>query len=351
MRLIARIPPRGLGRRLSGVGAIVRLLAFAHRARWSDRRIGVSLMYHRLGPAQGHRSVDLVPSLAVATFARHMTIVRLGFAPVPASELLPAVRQRRRGQRLPLAVTFDDDLASHADTAAPVLSRRRIPATFFLCGVDGRRFWWELLQATVDHGLAQPALADPVVPESVRSAWDGAPTDIHRVAAALAELEPDARDAVAAHLERVLAEAGVTLDPALSTEQRRDLCAAGFEIGFHTSRHDSLPALDAAALRRALRDGREALCALTTQPVATLAYPHGACSEAVARAAAAAGFSAAFTTEPKAIGSDDDPMRLGRVECLGPVGDLARLLSAELRAEAGATRRRRQLARARRSAA
>ncbi len=37
------------------------------------------------------------------------------------------------------------------------------------------------------------------------------------------------------------------------------LAAAGLEIGFHTLRHDVLPALDDAALEAALRDGREAL--------------------------------------------------------------------------------------------
>ena len=48
-------------------------------------------------------------------------------------------------------------------------------------------------------------------------------------------------------------------DAGLRAEDVRTLADAGFEVGFHTLRHDPLPQLDDEALRRAMVDGRAEL--------------------------------------------------------------------------------------------
>lgn len=331
---------RTVRHRIVGVLAVARLLAVAHLMRFSENKLGLSLVYHRLALTHGHRSVDLVPALGIGSFERHLWVVRRAFAPVHASELPAAVRNRRRGQRIPLAVTFDDDLGSHVRLARPALVTRGVTATFFVCRTDGYRFWWELLQDAVDQGLVERALGGETVPEAVRAAWTEAPGSIHHVAAAIQALAPSVRDAVAARLKAVLASAGVVGEPSLGAEDLRALSAAGFEVGFHTRRHDFLPSLDATAMSAALRDGHRELCELTDQRVRVFAYPHGGVDEKVAEATDAAGFHAAFTTEAGVIGSDHDPMRLPRLECLGPVGDLAKMLSRHLTAHTAGRRRR-----------
>ena len=64
-------------------------------------------------------------------------------------DLPAAARARRPGEPVPVALTFDDDLPSHREHAAPVLARHGAPATAFLCGADGP-FWWQLLQRAID---------------------------------------------------------------------------------------------------------------------------------------------------------------------------------------------------------
>jgi len=320
--------------RADDIVRVLELLLRAQIARWSRRCIGLSLVYHKLGPQPGDRRRELVPALAGRTFERHMRIVALAFTPVPASALLAAVRDRRWGQRVPIAVTFDDDLGSHLRIAVPVLDRCKVPATFFLCGrADAPTFWWESLQAAVDRGLSAGVLAGPAVPRAVAEAWTGQPESIHAVARALLEVSAAVRDAVSAQLkDAVTAAGGWERDAPLTASEMAAIAAAGFEIGFHTARHDFLPGLDADALRAALTAGHAELRQLTGQPVSTLAYPHGGVTAAVATATRAAGFAAAFTTARDAVVADQNPMTLGRLECLGSIGELARILSRPLRA-------------------
>ena len=66
-----------------------------------------------------------------------------------------------------MAITFDDDLRSHVDFAAPLLARVGATATFFLSGSsldDPNRFWWERLQEAFDRGLDLPSVGDGPAP-------------------------------------------------------------------------------------------------------------------------------------------------------------------------------------------
>ena len=177
----------------------------------------------------------------------------------PASELPAAVERRRFGQRLPVALTFDDDLLSHLEVAAPVLRAAGAPATFFLCGASldtPHSFWWEDLQELVDLGLLDgvvPELSEPDIDETARD--DGAA--LHRIARAIEELSPAER---AGNVEPALRAARPTGSRARGLS-REEVSALGrdFEIGFHTRRHDRLPPLDDESLAAALEAGRSDL--------------------------------------------------------------------------------------------
>src|SRR4051812_31810960 len=128
--------------------------------RLSARRVGVAVVFHRVGdpPDDPHGRPPRAGGTAlfearVRALARRHRLVR-------ASELPAAVAARRRGGRVPAALTFDDDLRCHLDVAAPVLRRRGAPATFFLTGA-GRAFWWERVDRALSAGLA---LDDPRLP-------------------------------------------------------------------------------------------------------------------------------------------------------------------------------------------
>ena len=285
-------------------------IAIERRLRATGLQCGIGVMYHRVGDPAGDPARELVPALGARLFESQLHHLARHYRVVRASELLDAVRARRRGERFPAAITFDDDLRSHAEVAAPILRRLGLVGTFFLSAASlesPRSFWWERLQRAVDRGVPLASVlplstADPVPP-----------TQIQRVAETLIrERTPAQRDALADELLGLVGpdppEAG------MRTAELRALVDAGMEIGFHTHRHDYLPTLGDEALAQALTEGRSELAALVDGELNTLAYPYGGTDRRVADAARAAGFESAFTTDLTTIDPDTDPMLIGRVE-------------------------------------
>jgi peptidoglycan/xylan/chitin deacetylase (PgdA/CDA1 family) len=284
-------------------------------ARSSARRAAVALVYHRVGEHAGDPRSELVPALGADLFAAQVRHLAFSHRLVVASELLAATRDRRRGERFPVAITFDDDLSSHVDAAAPILSAAGATATFFVSGASlhgPHRFWWERLQVAFDDDLDLSSLGlDPVPCKRT----------IHDAGRQIQSLPPRSREALESRLIELVGP-----DPpesGLRADALRRLAAFGVEIGFHTRRHHVLPALDDAELAEAMRDGRSELEDVVG-PLRTISYPHGLADVRVAAAARASDFETGFTGVPVAVLEGSDPLLLGR---LGPsyasVGELA----------------------------
>jgi peptidoglycan/xylan/chitin deacetylase (PgdA/CDA1 family) len=84
------------------------------------------------------------------------------------------------------------------------------------------------------------------------------------------------------------------------------LAAAGWEIGFHTRRHDLLTALPADELRAAIEP--------PAAGARTLAYPHGKAAAREAAAARAAGYVAAYTGRAEVFTDRTDDQLIGRLQ-------------------------------------
>lgn len=291
-------------------GVLARALELA--ARLSSRPAAVVLVYHRLADAASEVERVLVPTVPPASFAAHLRVLRRRYDVVDASAVLKAAAARRRGGRLPVAVTFDDDLPEHAACALPLLRAAGIPATFFLtgAGIDGGRgFWWQALAAAHASGAdLGPELGAAGLPVP-----DG-PAGFATLGRAVERLTPPERRVLTARLW-ALTGAGATA-VLLDGDGIRGLAAAGCSIGFHTRGHDPLTPLGDAALHDALRAGRAEVEQAAGAALTAIAYPHGAADGRVARAAAGAGFAAGFTTRPAATTAADAPLLLPRVELL-----------------------------------
>jgi peptidoglycan/xylan/chitin deacetylase (PgdA/CDA1 family) len=279
-------------------------------ARWSGRRVGLALVYHRVGEAQA-REHHLVAALDSELFETQLGHLKRRYRVVPASELAPAVEARRRGQRLPVAITFDDDLPSHVRVTMPILLRVGVHATFFLSGGSLSApfaFWWERLQVAFDRGLLAPA----ELKEWGGGAEDATdPPGIRTVARAIEAMPAERRERIAdTLLERLGSDPA---DAGLSAVDLRTLADAGFEVGFHTLRHDPLPQLDDEALSRAMVEGRTELAAVPASPITMISYPHGKADGRVAQAACEAGYRYGFTTSPEPLRDDTNPLLIGRL--------------------------------------
>jgi peptidoglycan/xylan/chitin deacetylase (PgdA/CDA1 family) len=297
---------------IAGIGDhLRRLVAWAldMLMRWSRRRAGLVLVYHRVG-ARESREHHLVAALDVGLFETQLDHLKRRYRVVPASELVAAGRARRRGQPLPVAVTFDDDLPSHVHVAMPILLRTGVHAAFFLTGASLSApfgFWWERLQVAHDRGLLDAAELKEWAGTS-RVAADA--PGIRSVARAIERMPSERRERIAdALLERLGSDPP---DVGLRAADVRTLADAGFEIGFHTLRHDPLTQLGDRALNRAMEEGRSDLEALLPEPITMISYPHGKADARVAQAARGAGYRFGFTTVAERLDDHTDPRLVGR---------------------------------------
>jgi peptidoglycan/xylan/chitin deacetylase (PgdA/CDA1 family) len=256
---------------------------------------------------------------------------------VPASEILDAVRRRRRGQRFPVAITFDDDLASHLRHALPALRREGLPATFFLGGASlsgPYAYWWDDLQRAIDERLVPPDGLPYLLETEVQAALDRSPRSILDLASRIVRLEPAQRHDVAAALHAAVGPPPA--DTGLRADDVRALVAGGCTVGFHTLPHDALPSLPDAALEDALRDGRDALAEASGGKLELIAYPHGKADARVTAATRAAGFSCGFTTARGPVGPQTDEFLVPRTVADLSASALAlRLARTFARAERG----------------
>lgn len=299
----------------------------------SSHRAGFAVTYHGLSSEVRDPKLEVLPTHGSALFANQVEYLSEHFRPVRASDLLGAVSARRRGEPFPVAITFDDDLTSHVEIAAPILREAGIPATFFLCGASLDRphlFWWERLQRALDRGKGQ-AVSEIVhrhASGDVSGGREAAPTELGMI---VGSLPPDVREDVSRDLGGLLGP-----DPekaGIRAGQVEALASAGFKIGFHTAHHLELPTLSDDALRDELTTGRDALERIVGSRLTTIAYPHGRADSRIANAAREAGFTLGFTTRWTAVTAETDPLLVGRVDAsFESVGQFAlRLMRALIR--------------------
>ena len=331
MTAAAEPPARGRGRAdlLPGPLADWARLAVAGliegRLRRSNVILGAALVFHGVAEHPGDLAREIDPATDRGRLADMVRYASRRYRLVRAAELAPIARARRSGERIPVAFTFDDDLPSHLDQAAPVFAGCGGTATAFLCGAR-EPFWWQLLQRAIDERAIAPADLAPVPAELVAAALDGRSRAAYRLAGAVERLAPSERDPL---IDALAAAVGRDAPPMLGDDGAAALLAAGWEIGFHTRRHDLLTGLDDDRLAAALRP----------EPIGgdglprTLAYPHGKAGSREARAARSAGYVAAFTGTRQRFDEETDDHLIGRlqpdVSTLGRFAmELARLLSA-----------------------
>ena len=288
-------------------------------ARRSTKSLGIALVYHRIGKPAGDPRYELVPALDTDIFEAQLDHLRENYRVVPPSRLAEATFERRPGEPFPVAITFDDDLSSHVDVAAPALRRAGLPAGFFICGasLDGpHRFWWEDLQGLADY--TGPDTGFDIGQEfDLAELARGVPGVIHQIAERIEQLPPQQRDEVAAALRK---HAGRDQEQLDANDVR--VLAAEFEIGFHTRRHYLLSTLDDAELRSALSEGLAELEATAGRRLTMLAYPHGKADRRVADAARNVGFRLAFTGFPVPLTAQTDLLMVGRIDAsvISPTG-------------------------------
>jgi peptidoglycan/xylan/chitin deacetylase (PgdA/CDA1 family) len=216
------------------------------------------LMYHRVGDAAN--AWEARYAISPDNFAAHMrTLAHRGHRAVDIDDL---VGWLEGGEPLPdgaLLVTFDDGFRGVREHALPVLEGLGWPFSVFLVS--------DLIGAADE--------------------WT-----------------------------RSSNPAGVTY-PLLDRDEIHDMQGRGVSFHSHTRSHASLPTLDDSQLADQLAGSRVVLAQLLGREVSYLAYPFGHVDERVAEAARAAGYRAAFSTQPGFNRRDVDRFRIRRIDVFG----------------------------------
>ncbi len=216
------------------------------------------LMYHRVGKA--HNDWEARYAIPPERFAAHMrTLAGEGYQ---ATAIDTLVDWLEGGPALPAGaflLTFDDGFRGVLEHATPVLEDLGWPYTVFLVSdlIGGEDVW------TRDSNPA-----------------------------------------------------GLTY-PLLDEQDIRDMQRRGASFHSHTRSHASLPTLDDHLLRDQLTESRATLSTLLGQEVQYIAYPFGHVDDRVEAAARAAGYRAAFSTQPGFNRRDVNRFRIRRLDVFG----------------------------------
>jgi peptidoglycan/xylan/chitin deacetylase (PgdA/CDA1 family) len=293
--------------RATGAFAAFRL---AHR-----RRILI-LTYHRFSD----RTED--GSTSRAAFSEQLSYLRRRYTIVPLSAI---ERHFTEGAPLPdasAAITIDDGYRDAYEVAFPILRRYDAPAALFAVTdfIDQKGWLWTDKLPYVLPRTAAARLAITLGGSTVDVELNGRESRRQTAARINESLKSANDDAKEQAIRSVVEQAGVELPAqpppecsALTWSELREMSRAGIEIGSHTVTHPILSRVDAARLRRELRDSRSRLEAMLDREVRLFCYPNGTFTPDVRDEVGRAGYRLAVTTRCGLNSAQSDPLSLQRI--------------------------------------
>lgn len=318
----------------------------------------VILAYHRISPLTNDPQLLAIEP---RRFEEQIRALMDHFEIVALDDLLVGSNVKDAPNAPRLAITFDDGYADNYRTAAPILRRLGLPATFFITvgQLEGEsEFWWDELERvflepgalpqrlnlkggrmgrTWDLGPYREYDADE---EVTWRSWDvrqrSRPTSRHAIYADLSFLLTRLGSKERTRLMNVILEWS-GLDR-IVRESHRIMTRAelkalnempGMTIGSHTVTHPFVAALDESDLFKELHESKIQLEQLTGGAICYFAFPYGthaSLGTSSSRALQASGYLGALTTRNAFVRSSTDRLRLPRV--LVQTEDLQSLLSS-----------------------
>ncbi len=231
------------------------------------------LIFHRVLPALD----PLLPGEPDATlFKARMRWLASAFHVMPLTE---AVRRLADGN-LPVnaaCITFDDGYADNATIAAPLLSRLRLPATFFIATgfLDGGRMWNDTVIEAIR--VARGSRLDLASIGLDEWPCSNIAERVATIAGLLDRLKYLPQSERQRKVDAIASAVGLAAqsDLMMTRRQVRELPRYGMAVGGHTVTHPILTTLGIDDARQEVADGRRDLEQTLGEPVRLFAYPNG----------------------------------------------------------------------------
>lgn len=248
----------------------------------------------------------------LGNFAQQLAYLHKHFEIVSLEHLLARIQHPGHKGKIPIAITFDDGLKNNFTNALPLLLKRHIPATFFVCPtlIESGAWLWNIearlrLRSLTDAEL-QPLLSKNGIPAaSVEDAIDWMkrqPLPHRRL------------------IEQRIREGTPSFVPTEQQHDKHDLMDWSdigalpefITIGSHTNSHPILTTLDAKDLFEEIVGSKNLLESKLQQPCDFFAYPNGSNNAAVVLEVSKH-YKAALCAHEGYIAPDDDPYQLKRI--------------------------------------
>jgi len=278
-----------------------------------------------------------VRGLSVAQFEAQLDLLTSQLTPLDWATLSTGLRGKGEAPRQSFLLTFDDGLREHAEIVLPILKRRGLCGIFFVPGSVLAKP--KMLCAHEIHLLIE-CMGEEAFAEAFRGALAEMNANCVLTEAETAEAHktyhyeapPLARLKFLLHMKLPLATRAVVTSRLLAkhvgpqeewarrwyltSEQVREIHAAGHVIGGHSFAHDPYARLSAETLERDIGRCAWSLRNILGQGERPFAYPFGSVHSRSADLLRAAGFTKAFGTQSTWLTRESQSMNLPRIDTI-----------------------------------
>lgn len=268
------MPGRSLKTRVVGAGYSAGIFNLAARLAPSGRYL--VLMYHRLGDSPE----PFQTPVTIGDFEKQLNYLRSNYRIMPLTELAGSRRENARADSRRLAITFDDCFTDFHSRAFPLLKKFDIPATVFISTgfVDSDRVPWTdelnfLMKETAVSGISFGGKEGDVNFQWRDTA--GRLEALEGIKRVLKRLPEEERAEIFQEVRERLAVSKKNPSRILTSDQIKEMSAAGVSFGAHTVNHVILTRVAPERARREIEDSKKQLEELAGAECAGFCYPNG----------------------------------------------------------------------------
>ena len=216
--------------------------------------------YHIVSDREVPHVTNLYAFRSVSQFMRDMDVLLRFFRPLSLQDFLAHLEGAQELPRKSFLLTFDDGLKECYEVVAPILKRKGIPATFFLCSAftDNQELAYDF-KVSLLAGVLKGRSLSAAKEVQVRELLEGAGIHGADPMSALFSVGYRRRrilDQIAAVLEFDFVEYLKKVQPYLTSDQVHELLKLGHAVGAHSIDH---PRYSDLPLEEQLHQTRESI--------------------------------------------------------------------------------------------
>ncbi|WP_413668495.1 polysaccharide deacetylase family protein [Mucilaginibacter sp. Mucisp86] len=256
------------------------------------------VLYHNVCKSDPHKFNTLF--LTAERFEEHLQYYKKYFNVVSLDDYY---KGNFSGQKFNIALTFDDGLANNYHYVLPLLTKYRIPATFFVTAIRDAGFdilWNDMLSIAGYYGPARFTYKNETYRKNRNNKYVDENGTLY--ADKLRSTGFNEKAALMSFLEQLTGLRANRLNDdywlQMTPAQIKTMSASAFAaIGAHSYYHNDLARIGPASAASEMTMCKQYLENITGKPINSFAFPYGSYNEQVLKDAKAAGYTQLLATD------------------------------------------------------